>query len=222
MINSNNDSLETNRPLGLGIHSSTGELGLGLWQGDRLVKQETWLLKRELLNQLQNCLQGFIGGYRWSELDFVAVARGPGSFTSVRIGMVSARTLSQQLDIPLFPISSLHSLAQSALMDSSLDSQFGVTIPATRGYLYGATFSIGQALGEKKIAQPLAEDRLWLPTDWQRFLTEQGVTHVIDAPEILGNTVGALLRLAAQQWQQGKRPHWSTAEPFYGMSPTDP
>ena len=124
--------------------------------------------------------------------------------------------LAQQLEIPLFAVSSLQGFAQSLLGSNQAESPLAVTMAATRGYLYGAIYQEqqGQLI-------PISGDRLWLPTEWEQFLQEKNLT-AIPAPDYLGHTAPALLEIAAHQWQTGARPHWSKAEPFYGMSPTDP
>lgn len=45
------------------------------------------------------------------EIDLIAVANGPGSFTGLRIGVSAAKGLSHALKIPVVPISTLKSLA---------------------------------------------------------------------------------------------------------------
>lgn len=67
-------------------------------------KQQSWDLGRELSVQLHDCLNAFMGDLPWSELAFVAIATGIGSFTGTRIGVVAARTIAEQLDIPLYGI----------------------------------------------------------------------------------------------------------------------
>ncbi|WP_408955567.1 tRNA (adenosine(37)-N6)-threonylcarbamoyltransferase complex dimerization subunit type 1 TsaB [Natroniella sp. ANB-PHB2] len=46
-------------------------------------------------------------------LDGIAVALGPGSFTGTRIGVVTAKTLAQSLDLPIVGISTLKAMAYS-------------------------------------------------------------------------------------------------------------
>jgi tRNA threonylcarbamoyl adenosine modification protein YeaZ len=201
---------------GLAIHSSTGELGLAIAAGETVERSHTWLLKRELLNHIQTCLGEFILPQSWADLAYLAVTQGPGSFSSIRIGMVAARILAQQLEIPLFTVSSLQGFAQSLLPSYPPQSSLAVTMAATRGYLYGAIYQEhqGQLL-------PISGDRLWLPSEWDQFLQSKNLT-AIAAPDDLGHTAPALLAIAVHRWQAGKRPPWSAAEPFYGMSPTDP
>ncbi|AIE74346.1 MULTISPECIES: tRNA (adenosine(37)-N6)-threonylcarbamoyltransferase complex dimerization subunit type 1 TsaB [unclassified Synechocystis] len=203
--------------LGLALHSATGQLGLALQRGETLLHQQAWELDRQLLNQLHGCLADFFPYQQWSQLNYLAVAQGPGSFTSVRIGMVTARTLAQQLQIPLFPISTLACFAQSLINICNNGELLAVTMSATRGYLYGALYRIAEGT-----LITLDGDRLWLPEDWQQFMEDKQVEQVHRVPDRLGINAPQLLTLARQRWLLGDRPHWSAAQPFYGMSPTDP
>ena len=45
------------------------------------------------------------------EIQTVAVAKGPGSFTGIRIGLAMAKGMAQSLDVPLIGISSLEAMA---------------------------------------------------------------------------------------------------------------
>lgn len=55
-------------------------------------------------------------------LDAVAVSKGPGSYTGLRIGVSTAKGLCYGFDIPLIAISTLEVLAQSALAQYPVDA----------------------------------------------------------------------------------------------------
>lgn len=54
-------------------------------------------------------------GITKKDLTHVAASAGPGSFTGIRIGVTTARTLGQMLDIPCIAVSSLEAMARRVL-----------------------------------------------------------------------------------------------------------
>ena len=133
----------------LALHTSSPELGLALsnFSGDS--RHATWDLGRSLSTDLHYYLQDFLQPQGWSDLAFLAVAKGPGGFTGTRIGVVTARTLAQQLDIPLFAISSLAAFAYSVGDRLPLETKgtgsastvdIAVQMPAQRGELFAAIY----------------------------------------------------------------------------------
>ncbi len=93
-----------------------------------------------------------------AELDGIGFSSGPGSFTGLRIAVSVAQGLGYSHNIPLFPVSSLQALAQSA--DSCLSpppgSEILPVLNARMGEIYWARF---RSLGGGEL-QRVEDDRL--------------------------------------------------------------
>ena len=103
----------------LALHSSTDTLGLAL-QGPYALGEEppapllaAFPLGRALSNQLLDCVEALLPAARWPQLGRLAVATGPGGFTGTRLTVVLARTLAQQLGLPLDGVSSFQLIANT-------------------------------------------------------------------------------------------------------------
>lgn len=194
---------------------------------------------------LQLYLEQFIQPQSWSDLSFIAVAKGPGSFTGTRMGVVTARTLAQQLNIPLFAVSTLAALARSETIAASAETpddlenyDLAVQIPASRTEVFAAIYSVKIAdfrtvndaasiakLSQNSIASELTAllpDTVLPHQTWEHILEtwHRPYRHIV-APSGLGASVAALLDLAYCEWQQGSRPDWTLALPFYGRHPVE-
>lgn len=206
--------------IGLAIHTSSPELGLALIDLTTSTdRHHSWPLGRDLATYLHPCLMEFLPPYRWTDLAFIAVAKGPGGFTGTRIGVVVARTLAQQLGLPLFGVSSLAAIAQQYHQSTPLQADTPVTIAVTmaaqRGEVFGAVFQ-RHATG----ITPIRPDGIFSRADWDATLAHgPRHYHLITAQAGLAESVTAVLAIATQQWQRGDRPNWQTVLPFYGQHP---
>jgi tRNA threonylcarbamoyl adenosine modification protein YeaZ len=194
---------------GLAIHTSSPELGFALsnFAGDS--RAQAWNLGRDVSNQLHDRLREFLPPQTWQDLAFIAVAKGPGGFTGTRLGIVMARTLAQQLDIPLFAISSLAAIAQDAFTQNPTPT-IAIQMPAQRGEVHAAIY--------QPTTTPLADIVLPL-ADWQSKLAQWQPVPCIEVPPEQGHYATGLLTIAHQQWTQGERSAWETALPYYGQHP---
>jgi len=78
------------------------------------------------------------GAIALGDLDAIAISKGPGSYTGLRIGVSAAKGLCYGLDIPLISINTLHSLAMQ------VQPKEGFVVPmidARRMEVYSAVFS---------------------------------------------------------------------------------
>ncbi|PSB31854.1 tRNA (adenosine(37)-N6)-threonylcarbamoyltransferase complex dimerization subunit type 1 TsaB [Stenomitos frigidus] len=203
---------------GLAIHTASPDLGLAIdnFAGDD--RAQVWPLGRDLSTHLHVHLADFLQPQTWTDLAFIAVAKGPGGFTGTRLGVVTARTLAQQLNMPLFAVSTLAALAHASLANGAApdgQSHIAVQMPAQRGEVFGAIYQLSPA----GLHTLLPDSVLSLAT-WQQTLTDWTAPYqLIQADGGLGSTVFSVLALAHEHWQQGLRPHWSEALPFYGQHP---
>jgi tRNA threonylcarbamoyladenosine biosynthesis protein TsaB len=105
-------------PLLLALHSSSETLGVALQplgQGDADAQVESFHLGRRLSNALLPCVEQVLPADQWPRIGRLAVATGPGGFTGTRLTVVLARTLAQQLQIPLHGFSSFLLIARRLL-----------------------------------------------------------------------------------------------------------
>lgn len=206
------DSDSNPHKYGFALHTTSPQLGLALSTFTNPSRHQTFELGRDLSSHLHIKILEFLQPYSWEDLAFVAVAKGPGSFTSTRIGMVTARTLAQQLDIPLFAISTLAAVA--AQEEQGSQQPLAVEMAARRNQLF---VGIYQASQDGLIE--ILSDTTMEAIAWQDTLKDLGNYQLIKTPVNLGYTVTSLLELAQLSWQQGKQTHWSKALPFYGQHP---
>jgi len=72
-----------------------------------------------------------------SEIDVIAVSRGPGSFTGVRIGVSAAKGIAWGLDKPVCGVSTLEAMACQTPFENTLICP---VMDARRGQVYNAVF----------------------------------------------------------------------------------
>jgi len=97
----------------LTIDTTTKITALALAEDGKLVGEGFLHTAKTHSERLIPMLDQLLTAAAWklAELDFIAVVRGPGSFTGIRIGIATAQGLAQVLKIPVFGITSLDTLA---------------------------------------------------------------------------------------------------------------
>ena len=74
------------------------------------------------------------------DLTAIAVGCGPGPFTGLRVGLVTARTLAFVLEIPVYGVCSLDVLAIEAVDTGAVIGDFNVATDARRKEVYFASY----------------------------------------------------------------------------------
>ena len=139
----------------LAIESSAKAASIALVEDSRLIAQNMQHAglthSKTLLPMTHSLLRDL--GLTIQDIDQIAVAHGPGSFTGIRIGLATAKGLAMGADKPLIGVSSLEAMAHQAKHMGE-----GITIcpvmDARREQVYNALFTV-----QDGALQRLTEDR---------------------------------------------------------------
>ncbi len=199
---------------GLAIHTSSPALGLAIGSGFENIRSQSWDLGRETSDYLHVHLLEFIQPQTWQDLGWIAVANGPGGFTGTRLGLVTARTLGQQLDLPVLTISSLAAIAWTQPQVGTI----AISMPAQRGEVFGGIYHLSTDRSELMTISP---DTIYSAIDWDAKVAKRQADrhHIVLQSANLANTVVGVLALAKIAHDRGQQADWSMALPFYGQHP---
>ncbi len=111
-------------------------------------------------------------GLKRSQLDAIAVGRGPGAFTGVRLAIALVQGIALALDRPVVPVSTLAALAMRARGDHEGTAPLRVlaAIDARMGEVYAGAFELrdrdAHALDGERVAAPDGVDVPGDANDW--------------------------------------------------------
>lgn len=150
----------------LAIDTSTATMGIALLDDQKVYTEFTTNLKKNHSVRLMPMVDQLFEEVDWrpKDIDLIAVAKGPGSYTGVRIGVTTAKTLSFTLGVPLVGVSNLEAMAYGS---NSFSGVISPLIDARRGQAYAGLY--------KKINgvwSNLEEDRIILVSDWIEIIKE--------------------------------------------------
>jgi tRNA threonylcarbamoyladenosine biosynthesis protein TsaB len=151
----------------IAIDSSTQACSVAILQGDEVI--ERWqLAPREHTRMLLPMVEQVLAesGLSLLQLDAIAFACGPGSFTGLRVCTSVVQGLAYGADLPVVPVSTLASLAQVMLERCELPAQ-AVVLAALDARMDEVYWSLYQSLNG--LAEPLCAERLCAP---EQVITE--------------------------------------------------
>ena len=123
----------------IAIETSTESCSAALLRDGALIERSELAPRRHaelILTMIESVLDE--AGVSRRQLDAIAVGRGPGAFTGVRLGVSVAQGLALGLDIPVVPVSSLAALAQDA--PANVGETILALIDARMGEIYAGSF----------------------------------------------------------------------------------
>ncbi|MDG5785863.1 tRNA (adenosine(37)-N6)-threonylcarbamoyltransferase complex dimerization subunit type 1 TsaB [Evansella sp. AB-P1] len=157
---------------GLAIDTSTFVMGVAIMKDSQLVGEFTTNLKKNHSLRLMPAIRQLFeeAEMKPKELDRIIVSEGPGSYTGVRIGVTTAKTLAWSLNIPIVGISSLEILAQNGRYFDGLISPF---IDARRGQVYTGLYRYKNGMIIREMNDQLTLHHDWLEKLKDRFTDER-------------------------------------------------
>lgn len=213
----------------LAFETSTEACSVAVWR-DGEVRERFEIAPRRHAELVLPWAQELLAeaGLARSQLDAVAVGRGPGAFTGVRLGIALAQGIALALELPMLPVSTLAALAMRA------DGRGPVlaAIDARMGEVYAGAFEPVEdglrALGPESVCAPDAvvlPDAFGASAAWQGvgtgFAAVEGALQAHLGARLAGIDATALpraadvARLAARAWARGERVAPERVEPAY-------
>jgi tRNA threonylcarbamoyladenosine biosynthesis protein TsaB len=140
----------------LAFDTATPAVTVALHDGERVVASHLTVDARRHGELLAPGITAVLdeAGVPRQDVTAVAVGVGPGPFTGLRVGLVTARTLAFALDIPVYGVCTLDVLAAQAV-DEGLDEPFVVATDARRKEVYWAAYDgSGERLDGPHVDRP--------------------------------------------------------------------
>ena len=97
----------------LAIDTSTAQVGLALYDGTQILSEMTWTTRQHHTTELAPALSGLLNrcGVSMDMVSALGVAVGPGSFTSLRVGLSLVKGIALARHLPVVGISTLDIIA---------------------------------------------------------------------------------------------------------------
>ena len=101
----------------LAVDTSTAQMGLALYDGSQVISEYAWRSSQRHTVELAPAIFELLkrSGLTMDDIQVLGVALGPGSFTSLRVGLSLAKGLALSRHLPLIGIPTLDILAAAQL-----------------------------------------------------------------------------------------------------------
>jgi tRNA threonylcarbamoyladenosine biosynthesis protein TsaB len=151
----------------LAIDTSNYALGVALLEDNQVLGEYITNLKKNHSIRIMPAIEALMRDCERvpADLTKIVVAKGPGSYTGVRIGVTIAKTLAWTLNIPLVGISSLEILAAGT--GRYFTGPVSPLFDARRGQAYTGLYQYEQ--GKFTVVEP---DQLVMLVDWVEGLAK--------------------------------------------------
>ncbi|MBI5297212.1 MAG: tRNA (adenosine(37)-N6)-threonylcarbamoyltransferase complex dimerization subunit type 1 TsaB [Chloroflexi bacterium] len=211
----------------LAVDTSTAQMGLAAYDGAQVLAEMTWTNRKFHTVELAPSIAGLLArcGLTMEAVSALGVAIGPGSFTSLRVGLSFAKGLALARRLPLIGIPTLDVVAAAQPLS---ELPLVATLQAGRGRLavgwYAAVENGWQAQGPARVetVDSLAE-QIQDPTivcgelsaEERQRLARKRVNVVLMTAANSVRRPAILAELAWARWQAGQTDDLASLAPIY-------
>ncbi|RIK24369.1 MAG: tRNA (adenosine(37)-N6)-threonylcarbamoyltransferase complex dimerization subunit type 1 TsaB, partial [Anaerolineae bacterium] len=211
----------------LAVDTSTAQLGLALYDGATVAAELTWTSRARHTVELAPALSGLLErvGLTMDGLSALAVAIGPGSFTSLRVGLAFVKGLALARKLPVVGVPTLDAVAAAVPVQAL---PLAAVIQAGRGRIavgwYRASENGWQAEGQAeattadKLAESIQHPVLVvgeLDAEERQRLARKRKNIQLVSPALSVRRPALLAELAWNRWQAGHADDLASLAPIY-------
>jgi tRNA threonylcarbamoyladenosine biosynthesis protein TsaB len=211
----------------LAIDTSTQWIGLALLDGNQVPGELIWHTQNHHTVELAPAIESLLKrcGVKPSDLKALGVALGPGSFTSLRIGLAAIKGMALALKLPVIGIPTLDFLASAQPLS---DLPMAAVLQAGRGRLAIGWYQVDNGTWKSQDIAHLSNiDELaqhihkptWIcgeltPAERQ-ILARKRKNVILASPAQSLRRPSYLAELAWQRWQAGRTDEVISLAPIY-------
>ena len=211
----------------LAIDTSTKQMGLALYDGAQVIGELLWHSRHYHTVELAPAVADLLNrsGLEMNTIQVLGVALGPGSFTSLRVGLAFVKGLALARHIPIIGVPTLDIVAAAQVVQGV---PLAAVLQAGRGRLalgwYKAVNETWQADGDPQVttADELAET-IRKPTivcgeltaDERQRLARKRVNVHLASPAQCVRRPAVLAEMAWERWQAGDEADAAALAPIY-------
>lgn len=167
-------------------------------------------------------------GVSFDQIGLIALPTGPGLFTGIRVGVVSAKSLAYSTKADLIGVNTLEVIAaQTAISQECFGKPIGVVLNAQRQQLFTGEYLSSSPWKTEAVTPNQTLDRqTWIAANQCELVTGAGLKPLSDAIDAQQGVAAApqsswecsatsVGKLAWQKYQDGRRDDFWKLEPVY-------
>lgn len=216
----------------LAIDTATDWVGLALHDGGAIVAEFGWRSRRTQTIELAPAVAQLWArtGTSAADLDAIAVAVGPGSYTGLRVGLALAKGIALAQKLPLIGVPTLDIVAAAV---TRLDTDLFIVAQAGRTRLWAGQYSWRDKRGWEAVGEPMltqwAEllDRVQVPVAFAgeidataaKLIRRANRSAVIVTPAGSVRRAAVLAEIGQQRWKSKHVTDANALAPLYLREP---